>query len=144
MTREYVNALALYEERELSIGGIFALAGFRQQAIGITKLENSASTYSFQNRVWHAINSLVSFSDGPLIGVFILGIVVSFFAIVIIAATLIWVLILDNGLSGWNSLIISIWLIGGFVITSLGVIGLYVGKIFTETKNRPRTIEKKI
>ena len=142
MTREYVDALSGYQERELSIGGIFALAGFQQSSIGVTKLDNAESTYSLRIRLWHAINSLVSFSDGPLVAIFLLGIFVTLMAFFIIIATLIWVLVLGNGLSGWNSLIISIWIIGGFIIISIGVIGLYIGKIFTESKNRPRVIER--
>ena len=86
-----------------------------------------------------ALDGLTSFSVKPIKIIRNLGIIISFFGII----ALIWsitVKILGHSESGWSSLMASIWFIGGIEIMSIGIIGEYIGKIYTETKGRPRYI----
>ena len=86
-----------------------------------------------------ALDGLTSFSIKPIKIITRLGIVISFFGII----ALIWsitVKIFGHSESGWSSLMASIWFIGGIEIMSIGIMGEYIGKIYTETKGRPRYI----
>ena len=144
MTRRYVNALLLHEEREIDIGGLWVITGFEQQSQMIKKHSTSESTYSLRHRFSLLINSITAFSNLPLIGIFYVGLamllVSGAFASFFVAQ---WLLI-DRPVSGWTSMIVSLWLIGGMVILFLGVIGIYLAKMFSEVKHRPYTIIRKI
>ena len=144
MTRRYVDALLLHEEREIDIGGLWVITGFEQQPQVIKKHSTSESTYSLQRRFSLLINSITSFSNLPLIGIFYVGLamllVSGAFASFFVAQ---W-LIIDRPVSGWTSVIVSLWLIGGMVILFLGVIGIYLAKMFSEVKRRPYTIVRKV
>ena len=90
------------------------------------------------------VNSVTSFSNAPLIGIFYIGLAISVIAIVYIAYLAILWLTIAKPLSGWTSVMASIWLIGGMVISFIGVVGIYLSKIFSETKQRPYTIIRQI
>ena len=90
------------------------------------------------------VNSVTSFSNAPLIGIFYIGVTISMVAIVYIAYLAILWLTIAKPLSGWTSVMASIWLIGGMVISFIGVVGIYLSKIFSETKRRPYTIIRQI
>jgi putative glycosyltransferase len=90
------------------------------------------------------VNAVTSFSTTPLVWIFYCGI-----AILLASATAAFYLIVQKlffgtYLFGWPSLIVSIWMIGGFTIFSIGIIGIYLSKIFAETKDRPYTIVREI
>ena len=144
MTRRYVNALLLHEEREIDIGGLWVITGFEQRPEMIKKHSTSESTYSLRHRFSLLINSITAFSNLPLIGIFYVGLamllVSGAFASFFVAQ---WLLI-DQPVSGWTSMIVSLWLIGGMVILFLGVIGIYLAKMFSEVKRRPYTIIRKV
>ena len=144
MTRRYVDALVLHQEREIDIGGLWVITGFEQQPQVIKKHSTSESTYSLRHRFSLLINSITAFSNLPLIGIFYVGLamllVSGAFASFFVAQ---W-LIIDRPVSGWTSVIVSLWLIGGMVILFLGVIGIYLAKMFSEVKRRPYTIIRKV
>ena len=144
MTRRYVNALLLHEEREIDIGGLWVVTGFEQRSQVIKKHSTSETTYSLRHRFSLLINSITAFSNLPLIGIFYVGLtmllVSGAFASFFVAQ---WLLI-DQPVSGWTSVIVSLWLIGGMVILFLGVIGIYLAKMFSEVKRRPYTIIRKV
>ena len=144
MTRRYLNALLLHEEREIEIGGLWVITGFEQRSQVIKKHSTSESTYSLRHRFSLLINSITAFSNLPLIGIFYVGLamllVSGAFASFFVAQ---WLLI-DQPVSGWTSMIVSLWLIGGMVILFLGVIGIYLAKMFSEVKRRPYTIIRKV
>jgi hypothetical protein len=91
-----------------------------------------------------AIQGITSFTAAPMHWVMGAGVIAVLFSIVMIVYTLVS-MALGHVVSGWSSLMISVWLVGGLIMISLGVVGEYVGKIYLETKHRPRyTIEERL
>ena len=144
MTRRYVNALMLHNERELSIGGLFLLTGFKQVPVTITKHGISETTYTFSKKIAVLVNAVTSLSSKPLVGIFYSGTVIFFAAFLYSMYIVINWIFLSTPPSGWTSVIISIWLLGGLTISFIGIIGIYLSKIFLETKQRPFTIVRRI
>ena len=143
MSRRYVKALLRHDEREIDIGGLWLITGFDQHAHPVTKLTRSRSTYTLRRKVSLAVNSITSFSNAPLIAIFYLGITIFAAAAAASAYVLVrWAS--DDLLGGWTSLILSVWLLGGLIISVIGVIGIYLAKIFSESKRRPYTIVREV
>ncbi len=144
MTKRYVNALVLHRDREIFLAGLWQITGFQQLALPIVKLSKGHSSYNWRRKVALFVNAITSFSTAPLIFVFYLGI-----AMLVLSFAAALYLVLDKlffgtFLFGWPSLIVSIWMIGGLTIFSIGIIGIYLSKVFTETKDRPYTIIREI
>ncbi len=133
-----------YHERELCIGCIYYDIGLKQKAITIKKLSHSPTTYTFTKKIAVMFNSIISFSNKPLTYIFYLGSIISFISFLLILKILINKILFDNPIVGWTSLIISIWFLGGLIIMTLGILGLYISRIFIEVKQRPYTMIKKI
>lgn len=144
MTRRYVNALVRHQEREILIAGLWQITGFAQHPSCITKYSRSNTTYSPKKKLSYLVNSVTSFSNTPLIGIFYLGMFIFTFSIIYIFYLCIHWLFLSTPLSGWTSVMASIWLLGGMVISFIGIIGIYIAKVFSETKQRPYTIVRHI
>ena len=144
MTSRYVHALLQHKEREIYIGGLFHLTGFTQRPQILKKLSRSETTYTFKRKMSLLINSVTSFSNAPLVWIFYVGVLTSLGAIYCIVFLSIQWIFLDRPLSGWTSLMASIWLLGGLIISFIGVIGIYLAKIFSETKQRPYTTIRQI
>ena len=143
MRREYVDALLLHRESNTIIGGLWVITGFRQVGIPIAKGHRNESSYSLLMRLRTLLNGITSFSTVPLHLMVTFGMIVSFisfaFGIFVILEKLV-----RNTAVGWASLIVSIWFMGGVIVFCLGVIGIYVSRIFVETKNRPYVIVRRI
>ena len=143
MRREYVEALLLHRESNTVIGGLWVITGFRQIGAPIYKEHRRETSYSFLLRFASLLNGITSFSTVPLKLMAAFGMIVSFvsfgFGVFVILDKLI-----SNSAAGWASLIVSIWFMGGLIVFCLGVIGIYISKIFVETKNRPYVIVRKI
>ena len=144
MTRNYVDALLLHTESEFFIGGLFHLTGFDQSPQTVIKHNASETTYTLRRKMSLLINSVTSFSNAPLKGIFYLGLLISLLAVVYIFYLVIQWLLIPSPLSGWTSVIASVWLLGGMIISFIGIIGIYLSRIFSETKQRPYTIVKGI
>jgi putative glycosyltransferase len=144
MRKSYVRALLLHRERETMIAGLWQITGFDQIALPSKKLSGSSTTYSLRRKMSLMINAITSFSNAPLVMIFNIGVVISSFAAAYIAYLIFNWAFLARPLSGWTSLMGSIWLLGGMIISFIGVIGLYLARIFTETKQRPYTIVREI
>jgi len=144
MTRDYVDALLCHQEREVFIVGLWYITGFNQSPQEITKAHTSKTTYTFRKKMSLFINSITSFSNAPLVGIFYVGVLISMLSCVYITGLLINWLFLAKPLTGWISLISSIWLLGGLIISFIGIIGIYLAKIFSETKQRPYTLVRQI
>ena len=144
MTRRYINALLGFRERQLFLDGIFGLAGFSQIPMTVEKRARIDSSYTIRKRFYLLVNSITSFSSKPLVFVFYLGLSISITAGISMAVLIFNVLFFGGYLSGWPSLIVSIWLLGGLSIFCMGVIGIYVAKIFNESKQRPYAIIRQI
>ncbi|MDY0050696.1 MAG: glycosyltransferase family 2 protein, partial [Halothiobacillaceae bacterium] len=132
MTRRYVDALLRHEEREVFMAGLWHITGFDQRAQTIKKHCTSETTYTFRSKMSLLVNSVTSFSNAPLVSIFHVGIVISLFALVYIAYLFTHWLFLTKPLSGWTSVMASIWLLGGLIISFIGVVGVYLSKIFSE------------
>ena len=144
MTRRYVDALLRHEEREVFMAGLWYITGFIQSPRIIKKHQTSETTYTFRRKISVLVNSVTSFSNTPLISIFYIGISISLFAGIYIAYLVFNWMFLAKPPSGWTSVMASIWLLGGMVISFIGVVGIYLSKIFSETKRRPYTIVRQI
>lgn len=143
MSRDYVRALVAHRERQTVIGGLWVITGFRQLGVPVAKGSRRATTYKVGRKVHALVESVTSFSEVPLIGVFYLGIFIMSMS-VIGAVYLIWRRLSGVVLGGWTSTLVSIWFLGGLTVFSIGVVGLYVSRIFLETKQRPYTIVRRV
>jgi putative glycosyltransferase len=144
MTWKYVQALVEHRERETLIAGLWVLTGFKQVALPVEKSGDSPTTYSFRRKVSDFVNAVTSFSSKPLVLIFYLGCFILLLSTVAALDLIIRKLFFGALLVGWASLIISIWLLGGLTIFCLGIIGIYLSKIFIEVKQRPYVIVKDI
>ena len=144
MSQRYVKALVEHRDQEMFMAGLYAITGFKQVPFVVKKHSKGESTYNFFRKLSIATNSITSFSNKPLIFIFYLGSVISLISAIAVIVLIIRRVFFNVLLSGWPSLIVSIWFLGGLTIFSLGIIGIYIAKIFSETKQRPYTIIRNI
>lgn len=142
MTRDYVAALVEHKEREILLVGLWAITGFRQLPLAVNKHHKGQSTYNLSRKIAIFVNALTSFSIKPLVYIFYLGCVIIILSVTSALYLIIRTLFFGHYLQGWASLIVSIWLLGGLIIFCLGIIGIYLSKVFMEAKQRPYTIIK--
>ena len=143
MTREFVNALLSYKERELFLPALWTDVGFKQRAVEVDKQFNGHSTYTIGRKIRLAVDAITSFSSRPLLFIFFLGLVMSVCSALFIVWLVLLRLFFEVPLLGWTSTLASIYLIGGLVLFSLGIIGIYMSKIFAEVKARPYPIVRR-
>jgi len=144
MTRRYVKSLLLHLEREINIGGLWIITGFKQVAEQVRKHDSSPTTYTLSRKFSHLVNAVTSFSSRPLVFTFYAGLLISASAMLYIAYLLLRYFFISMPPSGYTSLIASIWLFSGLIIFFLGVQGIYLSKIFSEVKQRPYTIVSQV
>lgn len=144
MTRRYVDALLSHQEREVFMAGLWHITGFVQNPRLIKKHSTSETTYTLRRKMSLLVNSVTSFSNAPLIGIFYIGLAISMLSCVYIIYLLIIKLTQSTPVDGWTSVMASIWLLGGMIISFIGVVGIYLSKIFSETKQRPYTIVRQV
>jgi len=144
MRRSYVEALLQYGEAELFLPAVWKDAGFRQMRVAATKVYDGNSSYTFRKKLAMAIDAITSFSSKPLIGIFYLGLLSSSAATLVILYLLVHKLFWGRVFLGWTSLMAALFLIGGVIIFSIGVVGIYISKIFLEVKGRPTTLVRAI
>jgi putative glycosyltransferase len=140
MTRRYVRALVAHRERTLFIAGLWALTGFEQVPVPVRKGSRGRSSYSVARRLAVLVNAVTSFTDRPLVLIFGLGLAVSTGAGVAALYLVVRRLFFGVYLAGWPSLIVSVWLLGGLTLLSVGMLGIYLSRVFVEVKRRPYTI----
>jgi putative glycosyltransferase len=144
MSRRYVDALLSHQEREVFMAGLWHITGFIQKPRLIKKHSTSETTYTLRRKMSLLVNSVTSFSNAPLIGIFYIGLAISLLSCFYIIYLLIIKLVLATPLDGWTSVMASIWLLGGMIISFIGIVGIYLSKIFSETKQRPYTIVRQV
>jgi putative glycosyltransferase len=143
MTRDYVQALVSHKEQKTAIGGLWVITGFRQKGIEFDKGSRDGTTYSMSKRLIALLDSITSFSELPLYLIFYVGCAV-IMGSMLMGAYLVIRRINGHLLEGWVSTMVSISFFGGLTVFSIGVVGLYVSRIFIETKGRPYTIIRRI
>ena len=144
MSRRYVDALLRHEEREIFMAGLWHITGFVQHPRMIRKHNTSKTTYDFVKKMSVLVNSVTSFSNVPLVGIFYIGLLISSVAFFYIIYLIVYRLLMETPLSGWTSVMASIWLLGGMIISFIGIVGVYLSKIFSEVKRRPYTIVRHV
>ena len=132
------------KESEIFIGGIWAHTGFKQKALEVKKGSQSDTTYTLKRKISLLINAITSFSSKPLMYIFYIGLLITFFSMLFIIKLIVDKLFFGLAFEGWTSLIVSVWFFGGLIILLLGIIGIYLSKIFIEVKQRPYTIVRKL
>ena len=120
---------------------MFPLVGFRSSCVYYERNERLAgkSHYSLRNMLTLAFDGITSLSTKPISFIFCLGLFISFLGVI----GIIWAVImffLNKTVVGWTSIICILLFLGGIQMLSIGIIGEYIGKIYLETKNRPRYI----
>jgi len=144
MTRRYVDGLVAHRDREVFLLGLWTITGFKQVPVVAHKSSRGETTYDFARRARVLINAVTSFSNRPLVHIFYLGAFISFLAFAAALYLVIRRAFFGAFLEGWVSVIVSVWLLGGIIILCVGVIGIYLSKVFSETKDRPYTIVRGI
>ena len=144
MKGDYVRALVKHQERELSIAGLWQITGFHQVPMFVNKASKGTSTYTFAHKVANLVDAVTSFSNKPLVFIFYLGAAILAASTLAAGYLIVKRVFFQDFLGGWPSVIVSIWLLGGLTIFCLGLIGIYISKIFVETKQRPYTIVQRI
>ena len=141
MSNRALEALSEFEEVNLFLRGLAPLVGFQSDVVTYDRSERFAgeSKYPFKKMLAFAIDGITSFSVKPLRLITTAGVVVFVMSLFMLLYALIsW--IAGQTVTGWTSTLASIWMIGGIQLLSLGIIGEYIGKIYNETKRRPRFI----
>ena len=136
-----LKALLEYKEVNLFLRGIVPMVGFKSSKVYYERNERFAgeSKYPLKKMVGFATQGITSLSIKPIRMIITVG----FITFLISIAMLIYFLVrhfTGNTVSGWTSIIVSIWALGGLQLLAIGVIGEYIGKVYLETKNRPRFI----
>jgi putative glycosyltransferase len=146
MRRGYVDAVAQFQETHVFLMGLFSWAGFKQQARVVTKTRReSESTYTPMKLITLSFEAVTSFSSYPLTIIFMMGLCITLLALAYAAYLMIEkILRPDYILSGFTSMMVSLWFIGGTIISVLGIIGMYVGRVFTEAKSRPQYLVREV
>ena len=146
MSKRALQALVAHPERNLFLRGIVRSLGYPSDFVYYDRHERFAgeSKYPLSKMLNFAIDGITSFSVKPLRLITTFGLLFMFVAIVIIGYAL-YEHLIGHTIVGWTSLLVSLWFIGGAILTAIGVIGEYIGKIYKEVKRRPRYfIEKQI
>lgn len=145
MSKRAVQHLSEFKEVNLFLRGLVPLIGFRSTEVYYDRNERFAgeSKYPLKKMLAFAFDGITSFSVTPIRLITGLGFIISLFSILVA----IYILISKfsgSTTSGWSSLMISIWFIGGVQLVALGLIGEYIGKIYKEVKARPKYIIEKL
>ncbi len=144
MSKRALDEFAKYQEENLFLRGIVPLLGFKTAKVYYNRKERFAgeSKYPLKKMIAFAFDGITSFSVAPIRFVSLLGFLLVLVGIGIAIYTL-FAKLFSYTISGWTSLMLSIWIVGGMQLVAIGIIGEYIGKIFKETKRRPRyTIEQ--
>lgn len=144
-SKRVLNELADYKESNLFLRAIFPLLGFHTEKVYYERLDRMAgeTKYPLRKMLSFAWDGITSFSVSPLRYITIIGIVAMFLSFVGVG----WVLFTKftgNAVPGWSSIVLPIYFISGLQIASIGILGEYIGKIYKETKRRPKYIVEKV
>ncbi len=145
MSRRAVEGLADFREVNLFLRGIVPQIGYAWTTVEYDRAKRFAgeSKYPLKKMLSFAFDGITSFSVKPMRLILVLGAVIFVLSLLMLLWALVeWVS--GKTVSGWASLICSIWMIGGIQLLALGVIGEYIGKVYSETKARPRYIIERV
>ena len=140
-SKRVLDELEKFNEVNLFLRGMFPLIGYKTEIVYYERNERFAgeSKYPLKKMLNFAWDGITSFSVKPLRLICTMGFIILFISLIIMIYSLIRK-ITGNTVDGWTFITISIWLIGGIQMISTGIIGEYIGKVYNETKRRPRYI----
>ncbi len=145
MTRRFVESLLQMGDRNLFLGGMMSWTGFPQIGIPIPKKQRDGqSSYTLLKRLRLMVNAVSSFSSQPLIWLFNVGVTITGLSLAFVAYLVLRKILFDDALLGFTSVMAMLSLSLGILTTCLGVLGIYLGKIFNQVQNRPTYIVKAI
>lgn len=139
MSNRALHFLAEYNESNLFLRGIIPQIGLESSVVKYHRDERVAgnSKYSLRKMISFSVDGITSFSAKPMRMIFGIGFILILLDI-IVAGYVLFSYFSNNTISGWTSLMLSIWFLGGLILMSIGIMGEYVGKIFIEVKHRPK------
>lgn len=145
MTRRYVDQLVRHKEHLSNMIGLWELTGFKQLPVPVRKSPfKGTTTYTFRRRLAAAVYAVTAFSSKPLRFIAYLGFLMTALSALYAGFLLVEYFVYGIAPTGWTSLIVSVWLLGGVILFCLGIIATYLAVIFVETKNRPYTVIRKV
>ncbi|CCG52675.1 Glycosyl transferase, group 2 family protein [Flavobacterium indicum GPTSA100-9 = DSM 17447] len=146
MTKQYVDKLLELNDANLFLGGMFYWVGFNQKGVPVKKgVRKGASTYTLKRKLQLMLHAVTSFSGKPLEWLFYFGLTITFSSILFLIYLIIQKIIHQEEVQlGWTSIVAVNVLILGIISTFLGIIGIYLYKIFNQVQGRPNSIIKKI
>ena len=138
MSRRALDMLSTYKEHNLYLRGLIPQIGLQTTTVDDVISERYAgkSKYTLKKMLNLALDGITAFSVKPMYAIFYLGWVFLFIAFCI-GIYVVHALIVGTAVPGWASLILSVWIVGGFMLIAIGLLGVYIGKIYTEVKRRP-------
>jgi len=138
MSRRALDILAGYGERNLYLRGLIPMIGLESSTVDDVISERTAGTskYTLKKMLSLALDGITSFSVRPIYLILYIGFFFIFLSLVA-GVYVVHALVVHTAYPGWASIMLSLWLIGGVILLSIGIVGVYVGKIYTEVKNRP-------
>jgi dolichol-phosphate mannosyltransferase len=138
-TRKAIDTVNRMPEAERCFPLMVKWPGFRSATVDIAHAGRAegASSYSLRRLLHLALNIILSYSDKPLRLVVKLGLLFAMLSFVVVAASVIGYMAGNVAVAGFTSVIASIWLLGGVIVSCIGIVGLYVGRMFNEAKGRP-------
>ena len=145
MTRRYVEALLQLGDRNLFLGGMMSWTGFQQLGLPVKKIQREGrSSYTLLGRIHLMVNAVSSFSAQPLVWMFNVGLTITAFSFLYVSYLVVRKVLFDDALLGFTSMVALTTLSLGILTTGLGIIGIYLGKVFTQVQNRPTYIVKDV
>lgn len=146
MSERAVAALMQYRERNMFLRGLVRQLGFNEGRVYYDRKKRTAgeSKYPLRKMLALSIDGITSFSTEPMKFITLMGLVMTLVSVIIIIYGL-YEHFNGKTIEGWTSIMVSLWFIGGVIMTGVGITGTYIGKIYVEVKQRPRYfVDKKI
>lgn len=139
MSRRALELLSQYGEENLFLRGIVPQIGLDTDIVKYERNVRVAgeSKYPLSKMLSFSIDGITSFSARPMRWIFMIGLILLVID-VFVAVYVLFAFVKNNAVSGWTSLMLSVWFLGSLILMGLGIVGEYIGKIFIEVKNRPR------
>jgi putative glycosyltransferase len=146
LTRKYADSLIRLGDKNLFLAGMMNWLGYDQKGIPVKKIRREGrSNYSLRKKISMAVNSITSFSPAPLKVIFYMGLMITLFSLSFAIYLIIRKILFPQEIFlGWTSILASISFSLGIITLCLGVIGIYLSKIFTQVQNRPLYFIKNI
>lgn len=144
LSKKVLNQLEKFDEVNLFLRGIIPQIGYSSSIVYYERNKRAAgkSKYPLKKMIKFAVEGITSFSIRPLKMITSIGFIMSIFSFIMLVYA-ISMKIIGNTVSGWTFIIVSIWMVSGIQMLSMGIMGEYIGKIYSETKKRPKYIIEK-